>query len=181
MKESKSLVESAADFAERAHSSINQLRRTGEPYIVHPRAVARIVAKITDDQAMIAAAWLHDVVEDTPVEMDAILEEFGEEVANLVDDLTDVSKPEDGNRAARKAKDREHTASASAKAKTIKLADILANLDGIADLARGFAFKYIRESELLLEVLRDGDLGLYKRVHLKLDSCRKALESKSRQ
>ena len=58
----------AAEFARRAHASIDQRRKyTHAPYIVHPKAVADIVAGVTDDPAMIAAAWLHDVVEDTPI------------------------------------------------------------------------------------------------------------------
>jgi len=59
------------------------------------------------------AAWLHDTVEDTPCTLDDVRNMCGEEVAVLVEMLTDTSKPEDGNRAARKAIDREHTAKAS--------------------------------------------------------------------
>lgn len=63
-------------------------------------------------QEMIAAAYLHDVVEDTPVSIHEIREEIGPEVSELVDWLTDVSKPEDGNRRVRKELDRQHLAKA---------------------------------------------------------------------
>ena len=68
-----------------------------------------------------------DVVEDTPVSIKDIEDVFGPRVAALVSDLTDVSKPEDGNRATRKELDRQHTAKASPDAKTVKLADLISN------------------------------------------------------
>lgn len=134
---------------------------TGEPYIVHPDEVAGIVASVTDDQAMIAAAYLHDVVEDTAVSLDRVRELFGDDVAGLVEMLTDVSKPEDGNRKARKAIDRNHTASASPRAKTIKLADLISNTASIVTHDAEFAKVYLAEKRLLLDVLREGDATLY--------------------
>ena len=59
------------------------------------------------------AAWLHDVVEDTPTLLEDVESAFGKSVAYLVDCLTDVSKPSDGNRAVRKEIDRQHLAKAS--------------------------------------------------------------------
>ena len=79
-----------------------------------------------DDPEVQAAALLHDVVEDTPVSIKDIEDVFGPRVAALVGDLTDVSKPEDGNRATKGA-DRQHTAKASPDAKTVKLADLISN------------------------------------------------------
>ena len=159
------LVTRAATFAKAAHESINQRRKySGDPYIVHPQAVAGIVESVTDDQAMIAAAWLHDVVEDTPVTIEQIAERFGEDVAGLVADLTKVSKKSDGNRAARKAIDREHTAAASARAKTVKLADLVDNLGGLAEDDPEFAKVYFAEKELLMDVLTEGEPNLFGRV-----------------
>jgi (p)ppGpp synthase/HD superfamily hydrolase len=87
-------------FAAAAHGAIGQKRKyTGEDYIVHPIAVAEIVRSVPHTEVMIAAALLHDVVEDTPVTLE---ERFGCEVRELVDWLTD--KPEKGNRKERKAK-----------------------------------------------------------------------------
>jgi len=96
------------------HARINQLRKyTRQPYDVHLKVVADLVAAAGGDAAMIAAAWLHDTVEDTPATFEEIEREFGADVAALVKELTDVSRPGEGNRAARKAVDRAHTAAAS--------------------------------------------------------------------
>lgn len=83
--------------------------------------------------------------------------------------LTDVSNPLDGNRAARKAIDRDHTAKASPEAKTIKLADMISNTASIMkhDLV-GFARVYIPEKVKLLEVLREGDPVLWKVAHMQV-------------
>jgi hypothetical protein len=70
---------------------------------------------------------LHDTVEDTGVELAELRRVFDDDVATLVEWLTDVSRPEDGNRVARKAIDRAHTARAPARAKTVKLADLIDN------------------------------------------------------
>jgi len=90
------MINKARQFATRMHASIDQRRKySGEPYIVHPAAVAKLVAGVTDDAAMISAAWLHDVVEDTPATLAQIEIEFGNEIATLVDELTDISTPVD--------------------------------------------------------------------------------------
>lgn len=108
------LVEKARLYATSAHARINQFRKyTLQPYDVHLKAVAGLVASICDDKAMIAASWLHDTVEDTPATFEDLEREFGPDVMNLVKELTDVSRPSDGNRAIRKAIDRHHLAAAS--------------------------------------------------------------------
>ena len=123
------VVTKAADYARAAHESIDQRRKfTNEPYIVHPQAVAAWVASVTTNPAVIAAAWLHDVVEDTPVTIDQIESDFGPEIARLVADLTDVSQKSDGNRQQRTAIDRKHTSATDPRAKTVKLADLIDNL-----------------------------------------------------
>lgn len=156
------MINKARKFAEAAHASINQKRKyTGDPYIVHPASVAKLVATVTDNADMICAAWLHDVVEDTPVSNDEIELEFGPKVAELVAYLTDVSTPEDGNRKVRKALDREHTKNATPQAKTIKLADLIDNARSINQHDPRFAKIFMAEKRLLLEVLSDGDQQLY--------------------
>lgn len=156
------LIKKAAKFAAKAHGDIGHRRKyTNEPYIVHPAQVAMMVSKFTDDVAMIAAAWLHDTVEDTPVTIDDIRREFGDDVGDLVSDLSDVAKPEDGNRAARNEINRQHTAGASPRAKTIKLADLIDNTKSIVEHDHNFAIVYLKEKELLLEVLTEGDQTLY--------------------
>ncbi len=149
-------LEAALDFATKAHEG--QVRKyTGEPYICHPISVARLVAAVTNDKAMIAAALLHDTVEDTDVTLDEIERLFGSDVASLVESLTDVSTPQDGLRRMRKEVDRLHTAKASPRAKTIKLADLIDNSRSIIERDPKFAKVYIGEKRRLLEVLTEGD------------------------
>lgn len=155
------MVERARVFATAAHAAVGQVRKyTFEPYIVHPTEVASIVVTVPHTDEMLAAAYLHDVVEDTGVTIADIRAEFGEEVADLVGWLTDVSRPEDGNRAVRKAIDREHTAGAPAGAQTVKLADLIANTRSIVKHDAAFAKTYLAEKRLLLEVLTRGDAVL---------------------
>ncbi len=84
------LVERAYNFSVEAHSG--QLRESGESYITHPLGVALILTELELDLVTIVAGLLHDVVEDTPVTLDQIQEEFGEEVAALVDGVTKLSR-----------------------------------------------------------------------------------------
>lgn len=157
------LVTKALDFATAAHEG--QVRKyTGVPYIVHPIEVMEIVKSVPHDDAMLAAALLHDVVEDTEVVIAEIRTEFGDDVASLVDDLTDVSKPEDGNRKLRKGLDRDHSAAASARAQTVKLADLISNSADILVNDPKFAKVYLAEKDLLLEVLSLGDRDLHSRA-----------------
>lgn len=159
------LVREAFIFADAAHAAVGQFRKyDGRPYIVHPVAVAGIVATVPHNESMLAAALLHDVVEDTKISIEQIEARFGKEVAGMVGWLTDVSKPEDGNRAVRKALDLAHTAGAPAEVKTIKLADLIHNGISILQHDRGFARVYLRELSALLEVLKEGDAALYARA-----------------
>lgn len=166
------LVDKARRYATSAHARIGQSRKyTLQPYDAHLRAVARLVASVSGDKAMIAASWLHDTVEDTPATFEELEKEFGAEVAYLVKELTDISKPGDGNRAARKAIDRRHLALASPRAKTIKLADLIDNCQDICRNAPKFARVYLQEAEALMEVLREGDSTLYERARKTLANC----------
>jgi (p)ppGpp synthase/HD superfamily hydrolase len=159
------MVERARVFATAAHAAVKQVRKyTFEPYIVHPAEVAGIVATVPHTDEMLAAAWLHDTVEDTGVSIVDIQVEFGNEVASLVGWLTDVSKPEDGNRAVRKAIDREHTEAAPAGAQTVKLADLIANTRSIVKHDVAFARTYLEEKRLLLAVMTRADVGLMARA-----------------
>lgn len=156
------MEDKAKDFATRHHKAAGQTRKyTGEPYIAHPAAVVEIVRSVPHTPEMIAAAWLHDTVEDTDATSAAIFAEFGDEVGLLVHWLTDVSKPWDGNRKTRKAMDRNHIALASPEAKTIKLADLIDNSRSIIEHDPKFARVYLEEKRLLLEVLKEGDPKLW--------------------
>lgn len=83
-------IKKAYDLARDAHK--NQRRRSGEPYIMHPVAVAKILFKLGMDNECIIGALLHDVVEDTEYDLDYIRREFGDEVALLVDGVTKLTK-----------------------------------------------------------------------------------------
>lgn len=83
-------IEKAYTLAYEAHK--NQRRRSGEPYIMHPVAVAKILYELGMDNECIIGALLHDVVEDTTYDLDFIREKFGEEVAVLVDGVTKLGK-----------------------------------------------------------------------------------------
>ncbi len=169
----ETLVEKARRFAVSAHAGIKQLRKyTLQPYEVHLKAVAHLVASTEDaDEAMIAAAWLHDTVEDTPVTFEEIEREFGADVTALVKQLTDISRSGDGNRATRKEIDRKHTAQASPRAKTIKLADLIDNCTDICRNDPKFGRVFLHEMSLLLEVLGEGDPRLFATAEKKMRSC----------
>ena len=79
-------IEKAYDLAEEMHRG--QLRKSGEPYLIHPMAVAEILAELGMDEETIAAGLLHDVVEDTSYTTEELAKNFGDEVADLVDGVT---------------------------------------------------------------------------------------------
>ncbi|MGN6760271.1 MAG: RelA/SpoT family protein [Leifsonia sp.] len=92
-----SLIERAYSVAERAHRG--QKRRSGEPYITHPVAVAQIIADLGIGAKTIAAALLHDTVEDTEYTLDELRDQFGDEIAMLVDGVTKLDKVKYGDSA----------------------------------------------------------------------------------
>lgn len=160
------LEKRAREFATEKHEEIDQRRKyTYEPYMVHPNAVADLVRTVDHTPEMIAAALLHDTVEDTHTSLDEIEKEFGKEVSELVEMLTDVSKQSDGNRKTRNKINRHHTAEGSPQAKTIKLADIIDNMKSIIACDPDFAKVFVFEAKLLLQVLKDGDPKLWKMAH----------------
>lgn len=83
------LIEKAYDFASVAHAG--QLRMSGEPYFIHPAAVAKNIAEMGFDEHTIAAGLLHDTVEDTNASIEELDEEFGEQVADIVDGVTKIN------------------------------------------------------------------------------------------
>ncbi len=86
----RSLIEKAYNTAYEAHK--NQLRKSGEPYIIHPLSTAIILADLELDKETIVAGLLHDVIEDTIMDDKTMIAEFGEEVYHLVDGVTKLSK-----------------------------------------------------------------------------------------
>lgn len=159
------LISRARDFAFKAHNAIGHRRKyADEPYTTHLERVAQLVASVVDDRAMIAAAYLHDTIEDTETTIDDIRATFDDDVAYLVGFLSDVSRPEDGNRALRKKLDRERIAKGDARVHTIKLADLIDNSISIQANDPRFARVYMAEKRQLLDVLNDGHPTLLKQA-----------------
>lgn len=159
------IVERAKNYAFAVHNAIDHRRKyTNAPYTTHLERVANLVASVDHDDNMVAAAYLHDTVEDTPTTIENIATEFGDDVAYLVRHLSDVSRPEDGNRAQRKALDREHIARGDARVHTVKLADLIDNSESIQAYDVRFAKVYMEEKRLLLAVLTDGNAELFARA-----------------
>ncbi|HZL69887.1 MAG TPA: HD domain-containing protein [Candidatus Limnocylindrales bacterium] len=170
------LVLLAQGFAMCAHR--NQRRKYEDlPYVVHCERVARTVAEYTDDANVIAAAFMHEVLEDTDVTAEEMRRVFGDAITDLVLEVTDVSRPSDGKRQVRKDKDREHLAKSSAGGATIKLADLIDNCVSIAEHDKGFAVVYLREADALLIVLKHGDERLWERTRNTLADATEQLDS----
>lgn len=147
-------------FARLAHKG--QVRKyTGEPYVNHCRAVADLVLAHHGSLDAVRAALLHDTIEDTDVNYREIIWFFGKPVADLVLEVSDVSKPEDGNRAKRKALDREHLAKSSPEGASIKLADLIDNTRSIVANDKDFAKVYLREKREVLPMLKQGNAALW--------------------
>jgi len=159
------MIAKAIKFAAKAHEG--QVRKySGLPYIIHPVEVATIVESAGGTDDMIAAALLHDVVEDCEgYTFEMIADEISPEVAELVRGMTEASKPEDGNRATRKEIDKDFLAQQSAEVQTIKYADIISNTQDIAVSDPKFAKVYIAEIKALLKVIDKGDADLYAKAN----------------
>ena len=129
------LLDRAIIFAVRAHAGTER-RGKGFPYIVHPMEAVEIVATITPDQELLAAAALHDTVEDTDVTIDDIRKEFGERIASLV--MVESVADDEGTWHERKQKAIDLIANAPLDAKIVALGDKLSNMRAIA---RDYAIK----------------------------------------
>jgi len=128
------LLDRAIVFAVRAHAGTER-RGKGFPYIVHPLEAVEIVATMTTDQELLAAAALHDTVEDTDVTVEQIQAEFGNRIASLVASESDTPQPgvsEEDSWHARKQAAIDRLASASHDAKIVALGDKLSNMRAIA-------------------------------------------------
>ena len=154
------LIEKAKAYATMKHAG-QERKYTEEDYIVHPEEVASIVASLPDSTPeMVAAAWLHDVLEDTDTHLFDLADEFGWTVGHYVSGLTDVSRPEHGNRAYRKRLDRDWLECQEAEVQTIKMADLISNTTSIAEHDKEFAKVYMHETKLLWHELYLADKGL---------------------
>ena len=127
--EQVSTIKRAYFYAEQAH--YGQARRTGEPYVTHPLAVATVLARMHMDHESIMAALLHDVIEDTGVSKEDIRTQFGEEVADLVDGVSKLTHVEFDSAEIKQAENFQKMALAMARdirVILVKLADRLHNM-----------------------------------------------------
>ena len=132
------MIENAIVFATKAHSGVMR-KGKDRAYILHPIEVMTIVASITDDEEVLAAAVLHDTVEDTPVTLAEIEREFGSRVAELVKSESEEKRPElaaTDTWRLRKQETINHLQTADRDTKLICLGDKLANL---REMARDYA------------------------------------------
>ena len=174
-----SLLDRAITFAVKAHQGMER-KGKGFPYIVHPMEAVCIVATMTNDQELLAAAALHDVIEDTDTTADDLKKEFGERVAMLVeaesDDKTGGSKAETWHQRKQDTLDRLRNADLGIK--IVALGDKLSNMRAIAhdyavlgdELWNRFTVKDPAEHawryHALAEALNDlSDTDAYKEFH----------------
>jgi GTP diphosphokinase / guanosine-3',5'-bis(diphosphate) 3'-diphosphatase len=146
----RTLLEHAFAFAARAHEG--QQRRSGEPFIAHPYEVAKILAELHLDEETLAAALLHDVVEDTGIDADQLRAEFGDDIAKLVDGVTKLTRIQFQSREHAEAENYRKMIVAMAqdpRVILIKLADRLHNMRTIEYLGKQ---KQIQKAKEALEV-----------------------------
>ena len=144
-KADTSLLERAYAVAERAHAG--QVRKSGDPYITHPVAVATILAELGMPTSTLAAALLHDTVEDTDYRLEDLRADFGEEVALLVDGVTKLDKVTYGDAAQAETVRKMVVAMArDIRVLVIKLADRLHNARTWKFVSPGSAQKKARET-----------------------------------
>jgi GTP diphosphokinase / guanosine-3',5'-bis(diphosphate) 3'-diphosphatase len=133
--ESTTLIEQAYEVARDAHR--DQVRRSGDPYIAHPLGVAMILSDLGLDEVTLAAALLHDAVEDTSVTLESIADRFGPDITAIVDGVTKLDRLQFDSKEAQQAATMRKMLVAMAKdvrVLLIKLADRLHNMRTIASL-----------------------------------------------
>jgi (p)ppGpp synthase/HD superfamily hydrolase len=189
MDADQDILEKIKAFADEAHGS--QMRKyTQERYIAHPIRVMETCREYTQELPVLAAALLHDVLEDTQVSKRALQTflssvmppEHAEKTFTLVDELTDVFIKEDYpslNRRTRRTKEAERLTEVSAEAQTIKYADVIDNVVDITKNDADFALVYLRENKQLLREITKGNQWLYGRAVQTVDDCLRQFWSKS--
>jgi GTP pyrophosphokinase len=170
------LIQKAYIFAAQAHAG--QTRLSGEPYLSHPLSVANVLADMTLDEATVAAGLLHDTVEDTKATIDEIEELFGEEVADIVDGVTKISKMQFESKAVAQAENIRKMILAMAediRVLMVKLADRLHNMRTL-DFQSSVKQRLIAQETLEIYAPLANRLGLHRtKVELE-DLCLKYLK-----
>jgi (p)ppGpp synthase/HD superfamily hydrolase len=150
----KNVVSCARKLATHAHGSIGQKRKyTEESYIVHPAAVAQAVRESGGTEEMEAAAWCHDVLEDTLVSYADVVKACGTNVAHLVLGCTDVGLNKKEARSVRQEKNRQHVSGMNRKVQEIKKHDLLHNLPSIVAHDASFARIWLEEKRQMVDVM----------------------------
>lgn len=161
----KRRVSQAQSYAKEMHAVHPNKYSNEEPYYdSHLRKVANLVASVTKNVDVIAAAYLHDVMGDTPALLDDMSAIVGNRVATLVDQLTDKSKPSYYKRSPPKPTNRDANRNMEPDVQTIKLAVQIVYTPSILSHDPESAAVYLREQKALLPKLKDGDPTLYERA-----------------
>ena len=154
------LLDEAVLFAIEAHKG-QRRKFDNTPYIRHPLSVCGILTELTTEPAALAAAVLHDTVEDcADITLEIIHERFGEVVAGYVFYATEKSTKKDGPRYIRKQIDCEHYKKGLIVSQNIKVADAMDNVPSMFFFDKKFAIQYAKEKIDLLEVLDKADQQL---------------------
>lgn len=180
------VLEKIRQFADKAHGE--QTRKySGQRYIIHPVAVMQLCEEYTDDVAVLAAALLHDVLEDTAVSPKQ-LKEFlhtvldapqAERTLRLVQDLTDEftqAQYPGLNRKKRRKKEAERLGKTDPMAQTVKYADLVDNCLDIVQHDPDFGKVFLKESKILLDHMTSGDQRLYERAKKTVEEGEKMLQ-----
>ena len=168
------VLEQIRDFADQAHGDQERKFETG-PYIIHPVRVMEMVKNYSNDISLLAAALLHDVLEDTSTDIEEITEflntVMSPAVANIttkyVHELTDIYTKDNypaWNRKKRKGKEAERLSKISPEAQTIKYADILDNAESMQNAEESFRKKFLIECSNYLEAMKKGHPDLRKKA-----------------
>ena len=153
-------LERARQLAHLAHQG-QKRKYTEEDYIIHPSQIVDNLQKYTSCQETLAAAWLHDVVEDTFVNLDDIKLLFNENISNYVFYLTEPLKVGQGNRKFRKEAYIKQLSLAPSPVKLIKLLDIDNNIHSIFEHDKKYAPIYLKEKIDFLNVLTEADQSAF--------------------
>jgi guanosine-3',5'-bis(diphosphate) 3'-pyrophosphohydrolase len=184
------ILEQIKEFADKAHGE--QIRKyTPDRYIVHPVRVMNICKEYTDDISILAAALLHDVLEDTPTTENEIKtfllqlmdKEQTEKTLALVQDLTDVYTKQNypqWNRRKRKQKEVDRLSGVHPDAQTVKYADLIDNSVEIVHHDIDFAGVFLHEGRAVLKKMNKGDQRLYQRAVETIENAlRQLIEKRS--
>lgn len=168
------VLEKIRQFADEAHGE-QKRKYSGQRYIVHPVAVMHICQEYTDDLAVLAAALLHDVLEDTDVSAGQLKQflhtvmhaQQADKTFRLVRDLTDAftkAQYPHLNRKKRRRKEARRLGKAAPQAQTVKYADLIDNCLDIVRHDPDFGQVFLKESRMLLDHMTSGDQRLYERA-----------------